>query len=106
MLKINKVCNCKTWNLKKITNLLVFFDIFFNFISVGTSDKLYINAKRVGGAWQWKSDGSKTIFSDDDLDDSTIGDYVVIDGSTGRLTSSDNSDHKTICMKGIIQFVL
>lgn len=88
--------------LMKISFLLT----VYSYISVSSSDKIYINAqKQSNGAYKWLSSNSKTFFSKDHLADSSLGDYVVLDPSTSGLTSSDgNTKHKTVCMKGRILF--
>ncbi|XP_060598141.1 polycystin-1-like isoform X3 [Ruditapes philippinarum] len=63
-----------------------------------SSETLLIGAERAGGVWQW-SDGSKTVFFDDDLVSSTNGDCVALVGSSSTLTSiSCTTSTKYVCM--------
>ena len=84
----------------------------FLFISVSTSssspDRVYINAqKQSNGAYEWLSDSREAFFTAEHLDDPSLGDNVVIDASTGHLTSSDpNTKQKVICMKGMVSTVV
>lgn len=65
-----------------------------------SSETFYLGAERVGGVWQWV-DGTKTVFQDDDLIDSTIGDCLVLDGSSASLTSTScTTSAKYVCMSG------
>ena len=68
-----------------------------------STDTVWINAKRENGVWKYMSSSTMTFFTDENLDDSTVGDYAVMDAGTGGLTSSLSSTrHKIICMKGML----
>ncbi|XP_052761742.1 polycystin-1-like isoform X2 [Mya arenaria] len=52
-----------------------------------SSTTFRLGGEKVGGVWQWKFDGSKTVFDDNDLDSHTGGNCVILQGNTGKLTS-------------------
>lgn len=74
-----------------------------NIFSVTASTSSFLlGGQKIGGVWQWKNDGSKTVFSDSDLVSSGNGDCVVLQtGSSLLNTTNCNTNAKYACMKGI-----